>query len=123
MIVLVKYVVGGAVATIVHIFSLLFLVEIFSINPSIATSIGFCIAVVVNYNFQYYWTFASRRPHSLIFFRYLVVTFSMLVLNLVIFWTLTRLSQVPYIYAQLIATGIVMICNFSINRHYTFGRK
>ena len=123
MITLARYFVGGAVATIVHIAVLWFLVEMFSVSPSIATSIGFCIAVTVNYSFQYHWTFASVGPHSLIFSRYLVVTFAMLGLNLLIFWALTRLYQTPYIYAQLMATGIVMLCNFAINKHYTFGRR
>lgn len=123
VITLARYFVGGAVATIVHIAVLLFLVEMLGANPSIATSIGFCIAVTVNYSFQYHWTFASVGPHSLIFSRYLVVTFAMLGLNLLIFWTLTKLYQVSYIYAQLMATGTVMLCNFVINKHFTFGRK
>jgi putative flippase GtrA len=118
----VKYLIGGAAATIAHLSVLLVLVELFHINPSISTSIGFCIAVVINYNFQYHWTFASSEAHSRIFPRYVVVTFVMLGVNLIVFLILTRFGRLPYIYAQLTATALVMVCNFAINRRYTFGR-
>ena len=102
--------------------TLLILVEFFHINPSISTSIGFCIAVIVNYNFQYHWTFLSSGLHSQVFPRYVLVTFVMLGVNLIIFFLLTRFGHLPYIYAQLTATALVMVCNFAINRRYTFGR-
>jgi putative flippase GtrA len=115
-----RYLIGGLAATITHIVVLMALVERFSLNPSIATSIGFCLAVVVNYTFQYHWTFSAKGPHSKIFFRYAVVTFAMLGVNLALFWVLTHTFHVPYLYAQLVATGVIMFCNFAINKLYTF---
>lgn len=122
MAIAIRYLIGGAAATMAHISILMLLVELFNIDPSISTSIGFCIAVVVNYNFQYHWTFVSTDPHSRIFPRYVIVTFVMLGVNLTIFLMLTRFGRLPYIYAQLIATALVMVCNFAINRQYTFRR-
>jgi putative flippase GtrA len=115
-----RYVVGGLAATIAHILVLMLLVERFAVNQSIATSIGFCVAVFVNYNFQYYWTFAAKGPHARIFSRYVAVTFAMLGVNLALFWALTHPFHVPYLYAQLVATGVIMFCNFAINKLYTF---
>jgi len=118
-----RYLIGGAVATIVHITILLILVEVFFVDPSISTSIGFCVAVIVNYNFQYHWTFASSGPHSLIFSRYVVVTLLMFGVNLSLFETLIQFSHISYLHAQLIATGVVVVCNFAINRRYTFSHR
>jgi putative flippase GtrA len=115
-----RYVIGGLAATIAHILVLMLLVEQFGVNPSVATSIGFCIAVVINYNFQYYWTFAAKGSHAKIFSRYVIVTFAMLGVNLVLFWVLTHPVRLPYLYAQLVATGVIMFCNFAINKLYTF---
>jgi putative flippase GtrA len=115
-----RYVIGGLAATIAHILVLILLVEQFGVNPSAATSIGFCIAVVINYSFQYYWTFAAKGSHAKIFSRYVIVTFAMLGVNLVLFWVLTHPVRLPYLYAQLVATGVIMFCNFAINKLYTF---
>jgi putative flippase GtrA len=118
-----RYCVGGVAATITHILVLMLLVERLSVNPSVATSIGFCIAVVVNYNFQYHWTFGAMGSHARVFSRYLMITFAMLGLNLVLFWFLTHPIRVPYLYAQMIATGVIMFCNFTINSLYTFNQR
>jgi putative flippase GtrA len=118
-----RYIVGGLVATITHILILLLLVEKFSVDSSIATSVGFCVAVFVNYNFQYHWTFASTGPHSRVFSRYISVTIVMLVVNLILFRLLSELVGIPYIYAQLVAIAAVTLCNFTINKLYTFRRR
>jgi len=76
----------------------------------------------INYNFQYHWTFAATGSHARTFSRYVVVTFAMLGVNLALFWVLTHPIRVPYLYAQMIATGVIMFCNFTINKLYTFKR-
>lgn len=118
-----RYVIGGIAATITHILVLTLLVERFGMNPTIATSIGFCIAVIVNYNFQYHWTFGATGSHARIFSRYVVVTFAMLGVNLALFRVLTHPVHLPYLYAQLIATGVIMFCNFALNKLYTFNHR
>ncbi len=89
-------------------------------NPSIATSIGFAAAIGVNYHFQYHWTFAASGSHKSTFTRYVTVTVAMMFVNTAIFWMLTEQWGFGYILAQCLATGVVMIANFNINRRYTF---
>ena len=116
----IKYAISGGLATIVHFLILITLVEVFAIDATLASAIGFCMAVVVNYNLQYHWTFKSTGSHKTIFTRYVFITFFMLGVNTLIFWVLYGLQGLSYILAQAIATAVVMFMNFTINKKYTF---
>jgi len=107
-------------AAIAHFTVLWILVERFGVYPTYASASGFCVAIFVNYSLQYYWTFRAKGPHGLLFFRYLFVTMAMLGVNTLIFWLLNELAGVPYLIAQVVATGCVMFLNFTLNRRYTF---
>jgi putative flippase GtrA len=107
-------------AAIAHFTVLWILVEWFGVYPTYASAIGFCVAMFVNYSLQYYWTFRAKGPHGVLFSRYLAVTLAMLGVNTLIFWLLNESAGVPYLVAQVVATGCVMFLNFTINRRYTF---
>ncbi|QWF71699.1 GtrA family protein [Methylomonas paludis] len=118
--VFIRYVIGGGLATLIHLLVLAFLVEIYRFNPSLATSLGFCIGTVFNYLFQYHLTFRAKGSHAQVFLRYIIVTVLMMGVNAALFWALTQRASMPYIYAQMLATIVIMFCNFAINRLYTF---
>ena len=118
--VFIRYVAAGSLAAIAHFAVLWALVEWFDVYATYASAIGFCVAIFVNYSLQYYWTFRAAGPHAVLFLRYLVVTLSMLGVNTLLFWILNEAAGVYYLIAQVIATGCVMILNFTINRRYTF---
>lgn len=115
-----KYSVAGGFAAVAHFGVLVLLVENYAVLPTIASGIGFCIAGAVNYTLQYYWTFRASGPHALMLSRYTLVTLAMLLVNLLIFWFLNEQLDVYYFIAQIVATGIVVILNFTINRRWTF---
>lgn len=115
-----RYILSGCAAAITHFSVLAILIEFVDFNAAIASILGFCAAIVVNYSLQYYCTFRAQGPHSVILFRYLLVTFAMLALNTLLFWTLNSKLSLHYLAAQSIATAVIMIGNFSINRRYTF---
>jgi putative flippase GtrA len=115
-----KYVISGGLAAAVHFLVLVALVEKVELDPTLASAIGFCMAIFVNYTMQYHWTFQSVGSHKTIFTRYVVVTFMMLGVNTVIFWGLYEKLGLMYLLAQAIATGTVMLLNFTINKNYTF---
>jgi len=114
------YTISGGLAALVHFLILIALVEKTTINPTIASGIGFCMAIIVNYNMQYHWTFKSSGSHRTIFIKYVIVTFIMLGVNTIIFWFLFEKQELVYLIAQVIATGTVMLMNFAINKNYTF---
>jgi putative flippase GtrA len=115
-----KYFTSGIVATVSHFIILIILVEIFYTDPLIASISGFIVTIFVNYLFQYHWTFRCSGPYTLIFVRYLTVTLLMLVLNTVLFWIISKNFSIPYTVVQAIVTFVVFLCNFTINKRYTF---
>ncbi len=134
-----RYFVSGGLATAVHFCVLILLIEYQLSTPMTATMIGAGLGLLINYQIQFHWTFKVSGPHSRFFTRYLIVSALMFGLNAGIFWLVTMpeiftlLKNIPwpkqitpqpkniaYLYAQVIATGIVFLCNFLINRHYTF---
>jgi putative flippase GtrA len=118
--VFVRYFISGIVATMSHFVILFILVEFFIVTPLIASIAGFIVAIFVNYLIQYHWTFRCNGPYALIFIRYLVVTLLMMLLNAALFWLIYNNYTLSYLAVQVIVTSIVFICNFSINKGYTF---
>lgn len=118
-----RYLMSGGIAAIVHFAILIFLVELVSVNATLASSIGFCAAVIVNYTLQYHWTFKVNETHRTVFARYAGVTATTLVINTALFWTLHERLVLPYLMAQVIVTGVVVLINFTINQRYTFAKS
>lgn len=115
-----RYAISGAIATAAHFAVLITLVELYAVDATLASSIGFCTAIAVNYTLQYYWTFATRGGHRTAFARYLGVTVVMLVVNSALFWFLHVAIGLDYRVAQAAATSVVVAANYYINRRYTF---
>jgi putative flippase GtrA len=117
-----RYVVGGGLATLLHLAVLATLVETHMVTPVVATSVGFCIGTAFNYTFQYYFTFRATGSHAGTFARYIAVTAVMFAVNVVLFRALTERLGLRYLFAQILATSVIMLCNFAANRVYTFKR-
>lgn len=118
--ILFRYLVAGGTAALLHFIVLISLVELADVDATIASMTGFCVATLLNYTLQFHWTFELSGPHGRIFTRYVLITFTMLGVNTIIFWVLYAKLSVLYVVAQVIATGVVTILNFLINKHYTF---
>jgi len=118
--VFIRYLISGGAAATMHFAVLILLVEIFGINPTVASASGFCAAIAVNYTLQYHWTFRTKGAHGTIFVRYVGVTLVMLVVNTVLFWLLNTRVGLAYLVAQAIATATVVVINFHINQRFTF---
>lgn len=116
----VRYAVSGVVAAAVHFGVMILLVESFAIVPTLASAIGFCVAVFTNYRLQYHWTFMAAGSHGVTFARYLLVTLVTLFVNTALLWALTEVAGIHYLIAQLVATATVVSLNFTINYRYTF---
>jgi hypothetical protein len=69
------YSISGGIAAATHFGLLTLLVELVAINPTFASAIGFCIALLVNYSLQYHWTLIT------------------LGINIVLFWALNSINQ------------------------------
>lgn len=116
----VAYGMAGSVAVVTHIAVLTILAELAGMPKTVASGIGFCCAIPVNYTLQHRFVFASNTPHHKAFVRYLATTFGALALNVALFHALLKTMSIHYVLAQLIVIGVVFVVNFTVNRAYTF---
>ena len=118
----IRYFISGGTAFLVHMGLLILHMEYspIKIDPTLATTIAFGFACIVNYLIQYHWTFKASGSHKRFFSRYIFVTSITMCLNAGIFWYCFEKMYFPYIISQIIATGFVFITNFIINYFYTF---
>ena len=115
-----RYCLVGGIAAALHFVVLIALVELTGMLPIMATSIGFILAVILNYFLQYYWTFAADGPHGPKLFRFTCIALFALTINGIVFWFMNTIAGLPYLLSQVVATGLVVIVNFQLNRFLVF---
>jgi putative flippase GtrA len=117
-----RYVLGGGLALLVHLAVLTLLVEVFSLDETLSSAVGFLCAVPVNFLFQYRFVFRSQARMTRAFARYAVITAVTLGLNTLIFWLLITVPELQYVVAQLFTTAVVLLVNFYANSVFTFAK-
>ncbi len=117
---LVRFLGVGSVATITQYLILIFLTELHAFDPVVASAIGFTISAFLNYLLNYYFTFASRVPHIKAMPRFFLVATSALLLNTLCMYLLNSQLAIHYLLSQVLTTGLVLIWNFVLNRHWTY---
>ena len=63
----------GVITAVVHYGLLYVLVEYAGMQATLSSSVGFLVAVAVNYGMHYSWTFAAPVPHGRALTRYIVM--------------------------------------------------
>lgn len=111
----------GLLGTSVHYLVLITLVSGASIAPVIATSAGAVCGAITNYLLNYRLTFRSRKRHSEALTKFLLVAALGLLINAAILEAIVRFAKWHYLFAQIIATGVVLFWGFLANRFWTFG--
>ncbi len=110
----------GAIGTLGHYAALIFLVEVFNVNPVYATTVGFVIGALINYILNYKYTFQSSKPHGEALTKFLTVAAIGAMLNSFIMFCGESFLKFNYILVQIFATGIVLLLNFGLNKLWTF---
>lgn len=110
----------GAIGTTVHYAVLLFLVEALSVYTVAATTAGFIAGALVNYLLNYYLTFSSNKRHSETAMKFALVALGGMVLNALVMAILNSAIHINYFATQILATCVVLVWNFAINRCWTF---
>jgi putative flippase GtrA len=116
----VKYSIAGFAAAATHLAVLAGLVQLMQAPKPMASAIGFCCAIPVNYLIQHRFVFGRTGGHVVYFVRYIAVTLALLAVNVVIFSIFTQIFGIFYILAQILVIGIVFVLNFLVNRTFTF---
>ena len=83
---------------------------------------GFVLGALVNYVFNYHYTFDSAKPYVESLAKFSATACAGLVLNTLIMGLLIGLLDVHYFVSQLLATAGVVFWNFTVNRLWTFHR-
>lgn len=113
----------GAVGTAGHYLTLILFVEGFNTDPVIATSLGFVVGALINYILNYKYTFASDSPHGRTLVRFFIVALVGALVNSGIMYLGATLLDFNYLLIQLLATAIVLLQNFVLNRLWTFAQS
>lgn len=111
---------AGGLATACHYALLTALVELASLPPVPASSIGYAAAAALNYFLRRCFVFRSRSRHRRTIPRYLAVALTGLSLNTAVMALGVDLLALPYVAVQVIATGMVVVWNFTAHRLWTF---
>lgn len=115
-----RFGVTGAVATLVHVLTLILLVEFGAVSPVWATLAGFAAGAFINYLVNRRFTFDSRKPHRDAGPRFMAVAVGTGLLNAMLVFIGTDLLGLHYLLVQCAATLIVFLVNFLLNSVWTF---
>ena len=110
----------GVVGTVAHYSTLIALVQITHVNPVVSSGAGFVIGALVNYALNYRLTFQSTKLHRDSMPKFFLVALVGLAFNTAIMELVTEIWKLHYLVGQILATGTVLVWNFTINRFWTF---
>lgn len=110
----------GVAAAVVHYGLLIGLVEGTGSDPVPATLFGYVAGGLVSYVLNRRHTYESSRPHREATWRFAVVAFVGFLLTWLFMHAFTIWLGAPYLPAQLVTTGIVMLWSFLAHKAWTF---
>lgn len=111
---------AGAIATVCHYAVLVLLVEAIKVTPVPASSAGALVGAFVSYFFNRKMTFQSKIPHKITMPKFFAVAALAVILNTVLMKILTGWLLIPYLIAQIITTGLLIIITFGLNKIWSF---
>lgn len=115
-----RFALVGLAGTAVHFGVLSLLVEALNMAPLPASVVGFVGGALANYLLNYHYTFMSRRRHRAALPRFLAIASIGALLNSLLMAAGLLWLQLHYLLAQLLATGLVLLWNFSGSRLWAF---
>jgi len=110
----------GAIGTAAQYLVLVLLVEGLAVNPVLASTLGFGLGAIVNYLLNYHYTFRSDKSHLEAAGKFFSVALVGALTNSLLMYLGTDWLGLNYLLAQVLATGVVLIQNFLLNRYWTF---
>ena len=113
----------GAIGTLTHYATLIVLVQLMNVSPLLASVAGFVQGAFVNYFLNHRYTFRSNRQHHKAITQFFVVALIGLVINTFVMKLAIEIFIMHYLLAQMIATGLVLIWNFTGNYMWTFRKE
>lgn len=111
----------GLVGTAGHYFVLYLLVEFAELSILVSTSAGFMTGAVVNHELNRRFLFhRTDRSYGASALRFYMVAIAGFLVNLSTMYVLTEFVAGHYLIAQMVATGLVFLATFLVNKLWTF---
>lgn len=116
----INFIGAGAIATALHYSVLLILVEIFGFNVVLSSGIGALVGGITSYILNRRFTFHSNLPHSKTLPKFFVVAGFAVLLNIALMQLFTVTFSTPYLFAQILTTGLLIVVTFGLNKLWSF---
>lgn len=113
----------GVIAAIVHYGTLVAGVELFGFRAVPATLAGYVLGGIVSYLLNRRHTYRSDRPHTEAGWRFAVVAGVGFILTYLLMSLFVDRSALPYLPAQVVTTGIVLVWSFFAHKWWSFAEK
>ena len=109
-----KFGVVGVIAFFIDFGVMVFLTEVFGMNPVASATISFTVSVVFNYLASMRYVFQHREGMSRTreFVIFVVLSVIGLAINDALMWAGTELAAFDYRLVKIVATAVVMVWNF-----------
>jgi putative flippase GtrA len=115
-----RFVLVGGFSTALQYLILVVLVRAAGTDPVVASSAGYVLSALANYDLNYRLTFRSRVPYLGGMLRYALVMATGLVLNGAMMAVGTKTAGLHYLVAQVAATIVVLFWNYFAHRRWTY---
>ena len=120
-----KFGVVGVIAFVIDFGVMVFLTEVFGIDPVISATVSFIISVVFNYAASMRYVFSHREGMSRTreFIIFVVLSAIGLGINDLLIWAGTDLATFDYRLVKIFATAVVMVWNFVTRKIFLEGEE
>lgn len=109
-----KFGVVGVIAFVIDYGVMVFLTEVFGLNPVVSATISFIVSVIFNYiaSMRYVFIHKEDMSRSREFVIFIVLSVIGLIINDALMWAGTELVSIDYRIVKIFATAVVMVWNF-----------
>lgn len=120
-----KFGVVGVIAFVIDFGVMVFLTEVFGIDPVISATVSFIISVIFNYAASMRYVFSHREGMSRTreFIIFVVLSAIGLGINDLLIWAGTDLAPFDYRLVKIFATAVVMVWNFVTRKIFLEGEE
>lgn len=120
-----KFGVVGVIAFVIDFGVMVFLTEVFGIDPVISATVSFIISVIFNYAASMRYVFSHREGMSRTreFLIFVVLSAIGLGINDLLIWAGTDLASFDYRLVKIFATAVVMVWNFVTRKIFLEGEE
>ena len=116
----IKFTIVGIIASGIHIGTVIFLVELYSMNPVKSSVPAYIAALLTAYILNKTWTFQHKDTLIKAFIPYTLVSTLGLGLNILIMTVLIEQLHIKYFFALAAAVIIVPVVTFTLHKYWTF---